>query len=91
MRITKSDLLLKHYSETAFGGDNPKITGKPDSTLFNRNEVYEVVYMINKVLGFINGANLAKAYQLEKLIDEKLPSNTRSQEKVFNWLVNNLN
>jgi hypothetical protein len=30
-------------------GDNPKISGVPDSTLFNRNEGYEVLYLINRM------------------------------------------
>ena len=36
--INKSDLYYQGYSWTALAGDNPKITGKPDSTLLNRNE-----------------------------------------------------
>lgn len=46
----RSDLKLTHYSSTATGEDDPKLTGSPDSDLFNRAEVYEVVYMLNKVL-----------------------------------------
>ncbi|MDQ1299065.1 MAG: hypothetical protein QG558_1604 [Campylobacterota bacterium] len=41
--ITKNDLIYKDYSWTAISGDNPKVTGEPDSTLFNRHEGYEVL------------------------------------------------
>ncbi|PLX08446.1 MAG: hypothetical protein C0596_06205 [Marinilabiliales bacterium] len=46
--ISKSDLYYKYYSWTASSGDDPKITGTPDSTLLNRNEGYEILYFINK-------------------------------------------
>ena len=45
--LQKSDLLFKNeYSWNALIGDDPRITGEPDSTLFNRNEGYEVLYLI---------------------------------------------
>ena len=46
----KSSDLKYEYSKKATGGDNPKFTGKPDSALFNREEEYEVIPMLNKVL-----------------------------------------
>ena len=47
--MTKSDLEYDDYSWTAYGDDDPEVTGEPDSTLFNRNEGYEVLYLINKM------------------------------------------
>lgn len=86
--ISKSDLQYK-YSWTAIDGDNPKVTGKPDSTMFNRNEGYEVLYLINKLAEIWNWKKKASCLKLETLIKEYLPSNVRSQENVENWIIEN--
>lgn len=86
-KYQKSDMVYKDYKETAYAGaDNPKVTGVPDSTLFNRHELYEVLYLINH----FGVSNKAEGQKLEKLIREKLPSSTRSQAEVHKWLKANL-
>lgn len=47
--MNKGDLVYNDYSWAAYGKDDPKIAGEPDSTLFNRKEGYEVLYFINKI------------------------------------------
>ena len=49
VKILKSELQYK-YSWTAYGDDDPEVTGTPDSTMFSRREGYEVIYLINKLL-----------------------------------------
>lgn len=82
--FTKSDLSLDHYKWEAKPDDDPSVTGAPDSTLFNRTQGYEVLYMLNKVLP--STASKADLHKAEKLIDEDLPGSTRSQEDVKAWL-----
>lgn len=89
MTFKKSDLQYDHYSWTVIPGDDPKVTGKPDSTLFSRKEGYEVLYMINKVLGHRNLTSVNSGQKAESLIKDELPGTTRGQEKVFNWLNDN--
>lgn len=48
--FTKDDLDYPGYKETAHPGDDPRMTGKPDSTLLNRGEAYEMVYFINRYM-----------------------------------------
>jgi len=48
--FTKEDLVYKDYKHTARPGDDPRLTGKPDSTLLNRSESYEMVYFINRYM-----------------------------------------
>ncbi|ATC59401.1 MULTISPECIES: hypothetical protein [Vibrio] len=88
-KFKKSDMKYNHYSWTAISGDDPKITGKPDSTLFSRKEGYEVLYMINKVLEHRGLSSVTSGQKAETLIKDSLPSTVRSQENVFNWLNNN--
>ncbi|EHK2888817.1 hypothetical protein ACWOYR_001433 [Vibrio parahaemolyticus] len=88
-KFKKSDMKYDHYSWTAISGDDPKITGNPDSTLFSRKEGYEVLYMINKVLEHRGLSSVTSGQKAETLIKDSLPSTVRSQENVFNWLNNN--
>jgi hypothetical protein len=89
MTFKKSDMQYDHYSWSAYGGDDPKITGKPDNTMFSRKEGYEVLYMINKVLNHRNLTSATSGEKAELKIKNDLPGNTRSQENVFNWLNTN--
>lgn len=86
--LAKSDL-QSQYSWTAIPGDNPRITGKPDSTLFNRHEGYEVLYLINAIGEEQGWKQKASGLKLEKMIKQNLPSDVRSQENVKKWLLNN--
>ncbi len=86
--ISKSDLQYD-YSWTAIDGDNPKVTGQPDSTLFNRNEGYEVLYLINKLAELWNLKQKASCLKIERMIKKHLPSDVRSQINVKKWLADN--
>jgi hypothetical protein len=88
--LTKSDLIYT-YSWTAIPGDDPRVSGEPDSTLFNRHEGYEVLYLINKYASMHSLYNKADGLKAEKLINTKLPSDVRSQIKVKEWLHNHWN
>lgn len=89
MSFNKSDLKYSDYSWTALPGDDPKISGEPDSTLFSRYEGYEVLYMINKVLKHRGLSSTASGQKAESIIRTDLPSTTRSQINVFNFINDN--
>lgn len=88
MLFTKSDLKYQ-YSWTAISGDNPKISGEPDGTMFSRNEGYEVLYLINKLAEEWEWKLKSSCTKLEKMIKEYLPSDVRSQKNVKAWLASN--
>ncbi len=83
--LEKGDLNYT-YSWTVYGKDDPKVTGKPDSTLLNRNEGYEVLYLINSFAEKHEYKLKTTGLVIEKLIHDQLPSDIRSQEKVMKWL-----
>jgi hypothetical protein len=87
MDFTKSNLLYNHYSWTALSGDNPKISGVPDSTLFNRNEGYEVLYLINKIMVNYSLKNVESGQKIERMIRTDLPSEVRGQKNVYDWII----
>ena len=86
--IKKSDLQYE-YSWTVIPGDDPKVTGEPDSTRFSRNEGYEVIYLINKLCDLWDLKKIASACKMEKMINDDLPSGTQSQEGVKDWIKEN--
>lgn len=87
--FNKPDMIYKDYSWTAISGDDPRISGKPDNTLLNRHEGYEVLYLINKCLDEWRFKNMSSGQKLEKMIREGLPSNVRSQSNIKDWLKSN--
>jgi len=91
--FTKSNLVYQDYSWTAVKGDDPKISGEPDSTLFSRREGYEVLYMINKCItkwGHTSSV-ITSGQKIERLIRNILPSDVRGQKSVYDWLSANFN
>lgn len=90
MAYTKSDMLYS-YSWTAIKGDNPKVSGEPDSTLLSRSEGYEMLYFINKCADKWNWTddNKASRRKLEKLIKTIVPGNIHSQRGIKEWVENN--
>lgn len=86
--LQRSDL-VNTYSWSVIPPDNPRITGEPDSTLFNRNEGYEVLYLINKLAERWNWKEKKSGLKLERLIRDHLPSDVRSQSNVKAWVEKN--
>lgn len=89
MSFTKTNMLYNHYSWTALPGDNPKISGVPDSTLFNRNEGYEVLYLINRFMSDNSLKNVESGQKIERMIRTGLPGDVRGQKNVVEWLTKN--
>lgn len=87
--ISRADLYYKDYKWTAYPNDDPRVTGKPDSTFLNRHEGYEILYFINKFVESYGLKEKSIATKTEKMIRNELPSTTRSQENVVKWIVDN--
>jgi hypothetical protein len=87
MSIYKKSDLKGSYQWTTTD-DDPKLKGVPDSALFNRHQGWEVLYMANKIA---EDRNLFAKQSLHKFEDllEKLPSDTRGQKNVFEWINKN--
>lgn len=86
--FSKNDLQFKDYKWTAYPNDNPQVRGAPDDTLFNRNEGYEVLYLINKLIEIWEFKRKSSGEKIEKML-RSLPSETRSQANVRKWIHDN--
>lgn len=83
--LKRSDLQF-NYTWTALEPDDPRISGQPDSTLFNRNEGYEVLYLINKIGEQNYITDKLTGLKIESLIKTQLPSHIRIQNNVAEWV-----
>lgn len=86
IQIKPSDLFhkYKHKKETRH---EPKFTGKPDPNPFDRDDLYDVMAMMEAVmneLGYQEGLILEK---LEELMIFEMPRFIETREEVFDFLV----
>lgn len=86
--LQRSDMKFE-YSWTEISPDSPKITGKPDSTLLNRNEGYEVLAFINRFADDKKLNQKESGLKVERLINKHLPSIIQRHANVSKWLSEN--
>lgn len=87
IKVHRNMLNVSAYSWQAAAPDDPhKI--KQDAVMFNRKEGYEVIPMIQKVANTFGFQTVDDVKRIEAAIANELPGNIRSQENVYNWLVN---
>jgi|KBSMisStaDraftv2_1062788.scaffolds.fasta_scaffold67335_5 hypothetical protein len=83
----RKDLLFDDYEWTE-PLTHVKLQGSPDRNMFNRNEGYNVLYIINYACGILNCKTKIEAGRMEILLHEKLPLEVKSQNSVSSWLIN---
>ena len=92
MRFNKSQMYYTDYKwDPRDEGDDPRVTGEPDSTLLDRNEGYEVLNFVNAYCRRNKGGReqTTSVYQhIEKGI-RACPGNIRSQEGIEKWIKGN--
>ncbi|MEC4005298.1 hypothetical protein OX283_011580 [Flavobacterium sp. SUN052] len=84
--VTKKDLYYSDYFWTELLHNNPKISGKLDTTRFNRTEGFEVLYLINKMIELWDFEKIESARKIERIIREKLPDTINSQADIVVWI-----
>ncbi len=88
--VERADLkFADQYRWTALPDDDPKLTGEPDSTLFNRKEGFEVLALINRFMAKYKFRQKTSGLKVERLIKEHLPIALKTQRHVEDWLVAN--
>ena len=87
MEEFKSKHLKYEYKWTNTNNDDPKITGEPDRTLFNRQEGYEMLYLLNKIKDENPSFGITYLQKIEEEIKENLPGDVRAQRDVINWVL----
>lgn len=86
----QSDLIFK-YNWRHDKDDNPLLINFPDSDLLDRNEGYEVLYFIRKIMDKYQLTQINSGKVIEILIHEYLPGSIRSQKNVEKFITDNWN
>jgi hypothetical protein len=84
--IKASDLYYKYPKDTTHRGE-PKFRGKPDSAPFNRDDLYEVLPMLEQVMAMLERDDGRTLHVVEEIMIRDLPRWLVSREEVFDFLV----
>jgi hypothetical protein len=84
--IKPSDLYYKYPKDTV-NRHEAKFRGKPDSAPFNRDDLYEVVPMLEQVMNELGRDDARSLHTVEELMIRDLPRFITTREEVFDFLV----
>ena len=83
--LKPSDLYYKYPKDTA-NRDLPKFKGKPDPEPFNRDDLYEVLPMLEAVMDELGSNDGRVLNMLEDILNQELPRFIVTREQVFDFL-----
>ena len=83
--IKPSDLYYKYPSDIATA--RRKFRGKPDPAPFNRDDLYEVVPLLEKVMDELGRDDAETLHLVEEVMIRDLPRFLVSRAEVFDFLV----
>ncbi len=86
LTIKASDLYYKYHKDTA-NRHNPKFSGKPDPSPFDRDDIYEVLPMLEEVMTVLGRDDQRTLHQVEEILVRNLPGFITSREEVFDFLL----
>lgn len=86
--VTKSDLQFTYTWTAAKEYDNPVETCFPDTVDFARQEGYEVLHYLNRIVELSGWNSRAHALKVERMLQD-LPDNISKYSKVHKWVIDN--
>jgi hypothetical protein len=84
--IKPSDLYYR-YRRNKAQQHEPKFSGKPDPALYDRDDLYEVIPMLQAVMDELCCTDADVLHRLEELAGDEMPQFIRTREEVFDFLV----
>jgi len=86
IQINQEDLQYNSYTWNNHVCNTPKTSGKLDDTRFNKQEGFEVVYLINKLAEQWDLSKIESGHKIEYIINEKLPASLKTQAEVATYI-----
>ena len=86
IEIKPSDLYYK-YARKKATRDVAKFTGKPDAHPFDRDDLYEVIPMLEAVMDALGSNDGRVLHRAEEVMIQAMPGFLRTREEVFDCLV----
>lgn len=83
--IRPSDLKYK-YPKDVVNRDIPKFLGKPDKNPFNRDDLYEMIPMLEAAMDELGRDDALALHAMEDLIINDMPRFIATREDVFDFL-----
>jgi hypothetical protein len=87
--IKPSDLFFKYPRDTK-RRDEQKFRGKPDPAPFNRDDLYEVLPMLEQVMAELGRDDARTLHAIEEILNTNMPRFIASREEVFDFLVGSM-
>jgi hypothetical protein len=84
--IEPSDLKYSYRDEST-GRNVPGFSGKPDSNPFDRDNLHEVIAMLEAVMEELDTYDQKVLYLLEDILNLNLPKCIETREEVFDCLL----
>ena len=89
METFKKNDLVYEYKWSHYEKDDPRISGMPDATEFNRKEGWETLYIINFLADHVAWGVESFGNKMEKLVHDRLPEDIKTQEDTIRWIKDN--
>lgn len=89
LQVKASDLYYKYPKDTA-NRHHPKFSGTPDKHTFNRDDLYEVLPMLGKVMDRLGRDEQRYLHMVEEIMVRQLPGFIVTREEVFGYLVGSM-
>ena len=83
MAFLKEHLLMEHYMWNA---DSSFYQGEPTRRIFNRENGFQVLFLINCCSAFLEIFTIQEGRLIEERIGKQLPNEIKSEVTVFRWL-----
>ena len=84
--IRPSDLYFKYRRKKATR-EVPKFAGKPDPQPFDRDDLYEVIPMLEAVMDALGSSDGNVLHRIEEVMLNEMPGFIRTRAEVFDCLV----
>ena len=84
--IKPSDLYYKYRRKKATRAV-PKFVGKPDAHHFDRDDLYEVIPLLEAVMAALGSTDGRVLHRAEEIMVSEMPTFIRSRAEVFDCLV----
>ncbi len=89
MDTFEKSCLVYEYNWSQYEKDDPRISGKPDATEFDRKEGLEVVYIIRCLADHLAYGVDSFANKMEQFIHDRLPVEIKNQKDTIQWIKDN--
>lgn len=84
--IKPSDLCYK-YARKKSTRDCPKFAGRPDAHPFDRDDLYEVIPLLEAVMDDLGSTDGRVLHRAEEIMIREMPGFIATREEVFAYLV----